>query len=388
MSSASSEGGKPETLLLPDKSCDLTLGGLMEAEGLGYDDAVDVMMRFRKEAGLMSPDANPKAAPGTLPVFAKPSKKKPASDTAAEDPDEKPAGLLKKGSQACLAEEPEQSKAKDKRKHQDPEASSSAAKQKKTKEDAGGEQPASSKPTSKRKANKETTSAEQGENMEEVEEKPKKTKGSKKKEESEEHVDAQTAADRSTGLRKLQAKENLEEADDEEIEREWWAWKAERDWWQSGAENLWGFFNSEEQEEENEHVEPEVEDPKARAPVTKQDIQTMINEIDAEDNEPTTLRRRVRFKQPIMGVVDEGKSNPDKSRPQGGKDPLCDWPHDRQPDPLSSGWFPGCVWLFSWAVLDLELCRMGTLSLRVGGPVEQCEAPDLKTSAMQTAVSI
>ena len=194
----------PETLLLPDGSCDLTLGSLMEAEGLSYTDAVSVMMKFRKEAGLGQPEANPKAAPGTLPTFAKAPKKKVPAMEREEDMDP-PTVLLKKN---AVDEGKEAAKAKDKRKHQHAEESAPATKPKKAKGTSVEAEcePTSSASSSKQKAKKTKKIAEEA--VEEEEEKePKKTKSSKKRaaEEVQESETKKVPAKR-TGLRKMPGK--------------------------------------------------------------------------------------------------------------------------------------------------------------------------------------
>ena len=87
---AKEERGKPlslDTKLLLDGSCNMTLGSLMSAEGLSYEQAVEVMHRFRSEAAPAPAEASsshPKAG-GYLPEFKSASPNGPKSEDAKSD---------------------------------------------------------------------------------------------------------------------------------------------------------------------------------------------------------------------------------------------------------------------------------------------------------------
>ncbi|CAE7199851.1 unnamed protein product [Symbiodinium sp. CCMP2456] len=69
-----SEDFSEDTLLLEDGSCDITLGSLMESEGLSKKEAIKVMLQFRLDSG--GEEKKPASNKGwTLPPASKPAKK-------------------------------------------------------------------------------------------------------------------------------------------------------------------------------------------------------------------------------------------------------------------------------------------------------------------------
>ena len=87
------------TRVLDDPNCKITIGSLMKSEALDFDQAVQVMLQFRREA--MSPpgaDEHPKAG-GVLPEWPEAAKAEPARKSALKAPVAAP--LLKDSRKAC-----------------------------------------------------------------------------------------------------------------------------------------------------------------------------------------------------------------------------------------------------------------------------------------------
>ena len=117
------EAKKPftkETLILPDGSCEITIGSLMTSECLTFDQAVEVMHRFRAEAGATQP-SSPNANTSTDVKSSKPPKQFAAVQEEADDTKKPTKPSKSKASALNLAKDPKQSDSK-KRKKDDDEA--------------------------------------------------------------------------------------------------------------------------------------------------------------------------------------------------------------------------------------------------------------------------
>ncbi|CAE7854247.1 unnamed protein product, partial [Symbiodinium microadriaticum] len=88
------------TPILPG-TCDVTLGELMQTEKLSLPDAVQVMLKFRKDAAITDPDEVGLSLPPAKPGASKP-KHEPKHDELSP-----PKGILKKGKSRLDAEPPQ-----------------------------------------------------------------------------------------------------------------------------------------------------------------------------------------------------------------------------------------------------------------------------------------
>ena len=339
-----------ETLLLPGINGNtLTLGDLMKDENLTYDDAVDVMLKFRKELGITNPKEGPCCLPESSaapkPASSQPSK--PAKKAGAEETPP-PRGILK-----IKPEEPPSKKRPPQTQevHDMPTKTSKSAAPAVAKENKAGK---------KRKAKVED------EQEEELPASKAKTNNKKSKELEEEPLPKQKRSKDSkekpkqAALSKLQAKEDLTEEgpregegweedpgeccdhgvghdqvaawDEGDLMFEYQLWQEER-----SLEKEWARWNGLSREEQ---------------------YMEMIQEIDEQmeqHEEPETPRRRVRFKQPPASIIPQ----PEKGGPEVGDAGDEEYLEDRQPDYLG-GWCVGFHSLrFFWGrTLSMRPCRL------------------------------
>ena len=190
---------KPEysesTLLLEDGSCDLTLGDVMQREGMSLQEAVKVMMAFRAEAnGGSEAPVHPKAAGSFLPEW----KKKSPSSRAATSSQKAP-----KESTEANEEEEEEAEAEEK---PQPKSKVKAGKEAQAKQNAG----------KKRKRQRDEENEEQDEEEHEEEEpaQPRKKTSAKAAKAKEEKQQPAKPAKRKV----VQPEEGLEEEEAEEPE--------------------------------------------------------------------------------------------------------------------------------------------------------------------------
>ena len=193
---------KPEysesTLLLEDGSCDLTLGDVMQREGMSLQEAVKVMMAFRAEAnGGSEAPVHPKAAGSFLPEW----KKKSPSSRAATSSQKAP----KESTEANEEEEEEEEEAEAEEKPQ-PKSKVKAGKKAQAKQNAG----------KKRKRQRDEENEEQDEEEHEEEEpaQPRKKTSAKAAKAKEEKQQPAKPAKRKV----VQPEEGLEEEEAEEPE--------------------------------------------------------------------------------------------------------------------------------------------------------------------------
>ena len=328
------------TPLLDDGSCTITLGSLMESEELGYEQAVEVMMRFRAEAEQPPAEADegwelPKLSKAKKPAGKSASEKTAcvaAGETAApvdaEPASKKRKSVEEKDEQAKDAGKPmkaPKAKAKGKAKAKasgkkppsdDPEEPLEETPEPAPKKKAKTKAPtdatsatSNTKPASSIKEREPEDDAAEAEPNPKPETKPKKSKKSKKGK----------GGNGSKKLRRLRATAALGEEGEEE-----------------------GVEKDEELLSEGNH-RPKV--------YTDEEIQAMIKEIDDQMDDPEDVdgsdkpkpaKPAVHHRRKSKGPPTEPPTSP-KCKTPPPKPEAAAWPHDRQPtgpeeEALHGGW--------------------------------------------------
>ncbi|CAE7769876.1 unnamed protein product [Symbiodinium microadriaticum] len=369
------------TPILPG-TCDVTLGELMQTEKLSLPDAVQVMLKFRKDAAITDPDEVGLSLPPAKPRASKP-KHEPKHDELSP-----PKGILKK-SKSCLDAEPPQDDDDDhghtavkkgSNKHK-PDAEGSEPKvpkgKAKPKRGSSFEDPCLSEPTStapsspasnpKKKAKKpepEPTPAsnpkkkakkpepdhqdqdkepEEGapstelKNSDQQKKKKPQNKPPAPEEKEPEGEGSSPASSKNSSLKKKKKPQNKPPAPEEkEPEGETPASKKEEAPELEESTNTRGKKRTRSKTFNRSRAKEDLAEGTGKEAAGKEgsvdyqaDLEEMIAEIDRKDAEPPCPRRK-RYKQ----------SEPNQGAPKDTKDSKWpkDWPHDAQPNLLAEGW--------------------------------------------------
>ena len=327
---------------------DLTLGNLMESEDLSYEDAVSVMVKYRKE--FQDVLDNPKAGPGTLPSG------KASLNKRNAEPEEGDLATQKKVKALAASASPEDSpKPAKKKKGQNPPAAN-PKKEKPLKMSSGSTKSASSGLIRDVKASTEhEASFAEEQNAGNPEEKheqntsthkadqpaPPKKNGKRKMVPVEEEVEEEGGDDEgseakegelTTTLKRRNAHETLEEPEDEE--------------WGEGEVDYDEEFYAEWEEafgapypykvKEEDGAAWDLQGPEVACDAEKKASEESVLIGGDLPEEPPTKKRRLTFKQ-------EAK---EFTAPLSELPPPEEYSQDRQPDPLMSGWWLPCkLWV-------------------------------------------
>ncbi|CAE7682522.1 unnamed protein product [Symbiodinium necroappetens] len=367
------------TPILPG-TCDVTLGELMQTEKLSLPDAVQVMLKFRKDAAITDPDEVGLSLPPAKPGASKP-KHEPKHDELSP-----PKGILKKGKSRLDAEPPQDddddvhghtavkkasSKRKPDAKGSEPKVSKGKAKPKRGSsfEDPCLSEPAPSSPASnpKKKAKKPEPEPTPASNPKKKAKKPEpdhqdeepeegapsteleNSKQQKKKkpqnkppapEEKEPEGEGSSPASSKNSSQKKKKPQNKPPVP-EEKEPEGEARASKKEEAVEASTNNRGKKRTKSKTFNRSHAKEDLAEGTAKEAASKghdgdegsadyqADLQEMIDEIDRADAEPPCPRRK-RYKQ----------SEPNQGAPKDTKDSKWpkDWPHDAQPNLLAEGW--------------------------------------------------
>ena len=332
-----------DTVLLPGiNGNQYTLGMLMDDEGLPYEDAVDVMLKFRREFGVQS-DPNPKAGPASLPESSNARKKssgsKPASSVGAEDAPSPATSSLKKGKVEETGKEEMVEKSKKKRPSPKEDAQEEEKPSKATKasrKPVAEPETAAAAERPKRKAKVEDEPKEEPQEVE-VASSGSRTKKNKKAQAAEEATEQPC---NKSALKRLKPIENVEEngqgenpAGHDEEEHQGW------------ADEGWGLQAGTEQgdvDEADMMLEYQLwreqrwqeDEAKRWSKLSREERYQEVLQQFAEEDPQQPTRRRVRFKQPPAHVVPE---KAEEGVPEAADE---EYSQDRQPDFLN-GWCLG-----------------------------------------------
>ena len=342
--------------------CGVTLGDLMVNEGLKYEEAVQVMLRFREEAGVTEP------APGKLPAEAcdppppRSVLKKQKSRTSLEETDageeakEPPKKDRKRKSEPGNKAAPKKKGSKpnkDKEEEEEPSSVAGSSNPTTTRK-APKAKPAPAKPvaenaepnpkpkTSRKK--RKAPPAEEEEHADEalpapatpsssatgktgkkaesnaVEEAGQKKKPGKRKAGKKKSKKAKTT--KTESMRRSNAKEDLAEDDDNMVPDE-----AE----EAGEDKADGSLYSEDFRPKFYISEDEADD-----------LQAMINEIDDQMPEAKEEEKEKEAETFMEPTTRHRSKHAPAEAPSRAKAPRESWPHDRQPEfGLGSGWCLG-----------------------------------------------
>ena len=315
------------TPLLDDGTCTITLGSLMESENLKYEEAVEVMKRFRAEA-------EPEGGHWELPKLPKAKPSKASNKTASE-------GSVVAASDATKSEdaEPASKSAPKKRKAKDAGHDDNTASNKNPPEKAEPKAKAKAKAKGKAKAK---SAAPPMDDAPEPEECPELAPAKKKKTKQPAKEPSAASSAKPTTNSKKRAKQEAAEADPtseptpeptpEPVTRSKKVKKGKKAK-SSKLRKLRAKEDLGEEAEEEQHEEEEEETaPTEKSANIKAEVEAMIREIDEQMNmpeekekaSPAPARPVVNHRRMSKGPPTEPPTSPTpKAKSQA-------WPHDRQ----------------------------------------------------------